>query len=360
MEGSESVTPTNVINNKENAGIDLAKLLCAVLVMIIHIPLLPETSSGSAINSVIQHGIALIAVPFFFICNGFFLEEKSKNGEERKIVKDYLKKMLRLYVIWSIIYFPLSVHSLLEMSGSWTDRLMWYIKRIFLVGSYQHLWYVLAVIIGVAIERYVHQCVKNTERTLIIATGLYLLGLLAQTWFGLIKPLQELWPDLWQILLSVKDIIGTTRNGLFEGFFFICVGRLISEKRTSFGRYAWPLLFFSIVLIYLELYFVNELKLARTYDMMLTTPLAAICLFDVAHNSHFTSRFSYLVRKLSTLMFFTHLWIDAAVNLVLSHINHPMLTSLRFLISLSLTLIISLVIIRGSKWRRLSFLKALY
>lgn len=218
----------------------------------------------------------------------------------------------------------------------------------------------LAVLIGIVVERSINRCIKSTAKTLIVATLLYLFGLLAQTWFGLIKPLEASMPKIWNILLIAKNVIGTTRNGVFEGFFFICFGRLVAEKQLSFGKKALPLLLLSIVAVYCELVFVTEMKLARAHDMMLTSPFMAIFLFDVARNSHLRSQYGFLMRKISSLMYFTHLWVDTIVRGLLSRANQPILISFRFLISLCGTLIVSYVIVIASQKERLRFLKSLY
>lgn len=66
-----------VVKNRIYSGVDLCKLISAVLVVLIHIN---ETGTNLLLNT-ITSCISTIAVPFFFIVSGFFFA----NGLKKQI-----------------------------------------------------------------------------------------------------------------------------------------------------------------------------------------------------------------------------------------------------------------------------------
>ena len=106
------------IKDRHYNAIDLAKFLCAILVVMIHIKPFGKTVSHSLpayLNFGATNYLARIAVPFFFVSAGFLLFRKvtlEHFNYERP--KNYMIRMLRLYAIWSLIFFPISLRRFLQ------------------------------------------------------------------------------------------------------------------------------------------------------------------------------------------------------------------------------------------------------
>ena len=80
-------------------GIDLCKFLCAIMVLIIHVPPFQgEISEGRGyINFFLQEYLCRLAVPFYFISSGFFLFRKMPVDQlDAEVIKGYCFKILRL------------------------------------------------------------------------------------------------------------------------------------------------------------------------------------------------------------------------------------------------------------------------
>lgn len=82
------------------ASIDIAKFFLSLLVVAIHE--MPFVSYSRVVNAFFVNEICRIAVPLFFLSTGFFL---AKKGFETKVIRGYIKKILKMYIVWSGIYF---------------------------------------------------------------------------------------------------------------------------------------------------------------------------------------------------------------------------------------------------------------
>ena len=114
---------------------------------------LPVLGSNIAFVDNMYSVITNLAVPFFFICSGFLLSKKFNNNlydsNNITIIKKSLIKFVKLYVIWSVVYFPLAL-AYYKLNGFTIKyAILDYIRGFFLVGEHYNswiLWYVLATI----------------------------------------------------------------------------------------------------------------------------------------------------------------------------------------------------------------------
>lgn len=137
-------------------GIDIAKFAMSFAVIAIHAPeyLWPEERQYPF---VIDWFIRL-AVPFFFIISGFLIQGKLLNLYSITSKRDYLKtrfiKLIRIWLIWSLIYLPLSLWGYNHEAGSMFDRISNALYDMFFSGHMvyaQPLWFIysMAFIMGI-------------------------------------------------------------------------------------------------------------------------------------------------------------------------------------------------------------------
>ena len=99
------------IENKNYSCIDIIKFLMSFFVVAIHIQ--PFVAFEQLSFYRFYDSMLRLAVPFFFMVTGFFLTKKMKKLPQDKwasVFFDAAKKNLRLYLIWTLIYFPLAVY----------------------------------------------------------------------------------------------------------------------------------------------------------------------------------------------------------------------------------------------------------
>lgn len=103
---------------------------------------LTDNETLQLLNYGIQQWLARIAVPFFFISSGFLLYRKSSlNNFSLDRTKLYVVKLIKLYVIWTIIYFPFRIKSILKDERGIIYGVFTYYRDIIFAGSYVQLWY---------------------------------------------------------------------------------------------------------------------------------------------------------------------------------------------------------------------------
>ena len=129
---------------KEYRALDFSKFVAAFLVAAIHIP--PFEEAAPVFSHEFQQVICRMAVPFFFVCTGYFIGEKiTDKGKVRK----YLFHIIKMYVWWSLLYLIPIIERFWEKKRSAAGNLLELARRFFLIGSYIQLWYLPATVVAV-------------------------------------------------------------------------------------------------------------------------------------------------------------------------------------------------------------------
>lgn len=210
------------MKRKTYEAIDIAKIISAMLVVCIHTFPLADISEQA--NFVLVSILARLAVPFFFISSAYFFFQKIdfnktyRDSANVQVLKRYLKRLLKIYVIWSIIYLPYNF-VLIHNGGFTWMAVIRYIRDFFFTGSYYHLWFLPSLMFAVTLV-YVLVLKLNVKKTIWISSLLYLIGMAG-----------NLYPDAMQsipVISTIYDayisVFVTTRNGLFFGMMFMSLG----------------------------------------------------------------------------------------------------------------------------------------
>lgn len=207
-----------LMNKKNFTGIDCFRLIAAILIITIHTsPLLSFSEMG---DFVLTRVIARVAVPFFFMTTGHFLI--SRYTRDAKPLKAYLIKTLRIYGIAILIYLPINIYN---DYFSMDHLLPNIIKDLVFDGTLYHLWYLPASALGAAIAWYL---VKRFDYAgaLPAAFGLYVIGLLGDSYYGMIETL----PAIHRFYDLVFQVTDYTRNGIFYAPVFIVLGGYMADR----------------------------------------------------------------------------------------------------------------------------------
>ena len=101
----------NYNENKVNyQNLDILKYISAILIMILH--LRPFINFSDQLDLAFNNIITRICVPIFFIITGYFVAKKENNNEN--YIKDYIKKTIPLYLVWSLLYIPIIIGTIIK------------------------------------------------------------------------------------------------------------------------------------------------------------------------------------------------------------------------------------------------------
>lgn len=208
---------------KQFAAVDIAKYVSALLVVCIHT--FPFLEISETFNTYWLGTLCRVAVPFFFTVSGYFFFKKWSESEEENLdnLKAYLFRLFKLYAIWTVIYLP---YTMLDqyIAGFSVMGIVSYIRNFFFTGSYYHLWFLPALMVGTAIVYWLYK-EKGLMTTLKVALGLYIVGYLINVY----TPIWGSIPGINFLFAFFTKIFVTSRNGFFFGPIFIALGLLLSK-----------------------------------------------------------------------------------------------------------------------------------
>lgn len=182
---------------ERNLRLDYFKIFLSLLVVTIHLkPLLPSHDTAAWL---ISNGIARIAVPVFFIINGYYIYSKLDKTKE---LRSYIKYLLIIYLTWSVIYSPYWVS--LDYKKETLLNLLF---------GYYHLWYVPALIVGILFLFLIKKIVHKDNHILIISLLLFLTG--------------------YFINREYHNLFFVYRSGITLAFPFIALGYYIRSEKLE-------------------------------------------------------------------------------------------------------------------------------
>lgn len=203
-------------------ALDRFKLLAAILVIAIHTS--PLTSISPEADFILTRVVARTAVPFFFMVTGYFILPKAVTDRGRALA--YLKRIGLIYVFALILYLPVGFYA-----GHFKDAgIVSVLKMIFLDGTFYHLWYLPALLLGFGIVVLLLRCLP-VPAVGVVCSFLYIIGLFGDSYYGLIPEASVIY-TFYEGLFHVFEY---TRNGLFYAPMFLLLGYLIREHRPSFA-----------------------------------------------------------------------------------------------------------------------------
>jgi surface polysaccharide O-acyltransferase-like enzyme len=279
-------------NTSRKNGIDLFRLIGAFFIMCLH------TSYGS-LNQEYVDCLRLIsrwAVPFYFMATGFFLGPKFENNTlDFKRIEKNVSMLISILIVSSIIYLPIAYRN--------GDNINSIIN--ILTGSYFHLWFIGALIIGYIFIWYLFY-LKKSKNLPYISVFILLLALFTDSY----DQLFNLNYSLSSLLLSIP---------------FMHIGIILSKKETNLISnkllIGLVLLGFVIQFIEAELF----LKLFNynkyTHQFLIGTLVTAVPLFILSSKINLKeNRFSKWGKKHSLIIYLYHPIIYEIMRVVLNKV----------------------------------------
>ena len=231
-----------------NLSLDYFKVFLAFCVVLLHGGWLYDISELAGYLHV--NGFFRIAVPLFFIINGYYFY----NISSLNALKKWSSRVFLLYVIWTIIYLPVMIYSLS-------------LSQVFicLFTGYFVLWYLIAMLVAGLLLFFLK---KYSDKFLILSSFILLfLGYLIQS-IGTMSVFSG-------FIGEVLSWGPFHRNFIFFGFPFMTIGYLIRKNNIDLSfKISILLSLLFLIILFLESY-VNYKLSHKAIDILLS--LSFLC-----------------------------------------------------------------------------------
>jgi serine/alanine racemase len=330
--------------------LNIMKLLMAFFVMVVHFS--PFKTIDPLLHFISIHGFPRIAVPFFFLCSGYLLSEAGKISQER--LKKTLKKLVSLYLFWTLLHLPLIM---IELSHFASNEPSWIsLTRNFLFeGSFLHLWYLLASIIGLVI---ITSLLKwfSIKTVALISLVLFIFGVLGDSYYGFSVGLRGL-SEVMNILFL---FIRTTRNGLFFAPIFLVLGMMLKKTPIHVSNPLLTLLLvMALIISTVEILWLRSLFWARDYNLTFSILPLSLIVFMISLQvkvTFDTTRF----KEFAATLFYIHIGVYILVQLTLSGGDTTYFRNYGFDAFIITLLISSLLTFMIHRFKHIGFIRAYF
>lgn len=288
----------NTIDKEHNYSmIDIWRLIMAYSVISLHSN--PLVSCKSEIITGCAQFFWDMINPFFWVTAGYFLFiSMNKPGVDKEDkIKNYLYKAIKMYVITTLVSFPLTVYGYIESGNSLFSCVLSYIKYFFFVGklynSY-HLGFMLNLIYAVSI-------VLLLVKKQIKEEYIFLIGFLSYTFYeimyiGILN--QSMLSGIFEKAVKVYFFV-FNYGAVFSGLVYVGLGLLIAKHRKYLN--SWISLIGLIIIQILKKY----TGFTITEYMRI---LEVLFLFMILLNIKLPNSKCYLyIRNMCMLIYLSHL-----------------------------------------------------
>lgn len=346
--------------NKELFAIDVFKFICAILVVIIHVS--PFKELNEQLYFFLNNVCTRIAVPFFFVCTGYFIFRKFEiyNIDYNKL-KKVMIKMISLYFLWVIIYIPVQIYDFSQSNASEAD-IKKYLFQVFFNRGYYQFWYLRALFVALIIISILFYFKVSLKKIFLLSFILFFIGLFETSYQKILGYIGFVPNSLIKLIDKIMELIGTTRNGSCFALLFVVIGIIFAWYPIKIK----PLkaLIFTVITFLLmtgEIFLVANLKLQTRYDKFLLMPLVIFFLFSMLLNIK-TKKYAIglILRKLSMWIYFLHYMIYKIVVFINKAYFHVTMKSYTlFFIVIIVTLLLSIILTTLSNTKHFKWLNKL-
>ena len=281
------------------SGPDGFRIIAALMIIMIHTSVL--TSFTETGDFLLTRVVARTAVPFFFMVTGYFVLPKMK-ADSRAVIPS-LVKLSCLYGISILLYLPLNLYSG-QFQGIGPGGLL---KKIFFDGTFYHLWYFPAVILGLLLIL-VFMRFLSLKGCMILSLILYAVGLGGDSYYGLLSaasPVRIFYDGIFRFS-------SYTRNGLFLAPVFLCLGWLLASGKIPAAARSFRGFWIFLILMAAEGLTLHHFNLQRHDSMYLFLIPCMYCLFAWLLTRHWPA--GPACRDISLIIYMIHPWVIVLVR----------------------------------------------
>lgn len=275
-------------------SIDFIKFLMAFCVIAIHTN--PLINCDSRLVLSIYDSVVELAVPFFFIVSGFLMAKKFDGKNNTAIIYKQMKKILKMYLLWNLIYSPLEIYHSMSSGIPLVKEVFFYIRDFIFVGQHYNswpLWYLLSSVYGFVLIYILTIKQTSTLNMFLISLGIMFISF----GFDSIVAIEGLSGILYAIQRIIRISIANGR--ILQGLFFIPLGLILAKKELKLS-YAMVLFVFG---------FLGNCLFNGFWGSFFLV-ICSVGLFRMILSVRLSYRTTWIgLRKASTIIYLIHMYI---------------------------------------------------
>lgn len=274
-----------------NQLVDVFRVILILMVIAIHVGVFPNSLVLSFFT---VDGFFRIAVPIFFIINGYYFQT---NVTDLNLFKRWMSRVLVLFISWQVIYLPMYI----PYDGLNARHLAVFLSEI--IFGYHHLWYISAMAIGGIILYYL----KDFRYGLYLSLGLFILGTLLQY--------SRVFINVDSVYYKILSQYWIFRNGLFFGFPMMYFGSYIARNnliQKLSVKFSLLVLMVGLLLLgaelnfsYITIFNKNTYHIDFICSLLIVCPMLFVTLMK-NHGSYFKGFDTKKLALLTGAMYFVH------------------------------------------------------
>lgn len=325
-------------------AIDVMKYIMAFCVIAIHTTPLKDIDNDTI--SRLYEAAVSIAVPFFFLSSGYLIGRKIQNKKEVDdvLVERQQKKIIRYYVIWTMVYLPLTIWGFYKAGDGFIKSLIQFIRNMLFRGENYYswpLWYLLSAVYGLTVLKLLVGRQKETKKFDFYSIVIICFCMFMHFATDYIVNLNTTNNVVMMFSLLLEKTIGEGR--LFSGVYYILLGNLIAKSEYHIDK------------IYLLAIFIASYLIVAFTSFLPIKVIMCITFFLLVISFKVTGNGIYF-RRTSTIMYYTHMIVFFALNIIA---NKEMYGWIGFAFCCSVTNILAYVLNTG-KFKDYKLLRILF
>lgn len=331
----------NIESRKLYSGIDLFKLIAAVLVVLLH----TIETTGWYSNEV-KFVFTRLAVPFFFIASGFFFYNGlSKSNNKKTYLFKYEKNIFKIFAIYALVlYLPFTIVSYIQNNpnAGFMKIVLLLVRRVLVIGPGPY-WYLVALIWSTI---FLYIC--HGKKDFLLKAAI-VIGLLLNICYSCFQGILSQFHIFRMFFKLVYFVYSWEYNFFMFGIPFAGIGFLIAKKKLSWSKEISIFILVISTVLRIAEYNMQLLfpgKFWETNSLSVAFILQAVAFFMLAKTLelNWKSKTSLSIRQLSSWIYFTHVIILYNIlNPILSrYTNIPLYSGVMILPKLLIVLMICL------------------
>lgn len=296
-------------------NIDILKYILSLFIVMIHV--------GWSVDTPFLR----ISVPTFFVISSYLFFSKLENKPSDVILlKKFLKRASLLYLFWFVVLLPTTLIIRQWLDYGFIDISKKIIYGIFFKATFPASWYLSAYMIGITIAYYMR---KLPKLLLFLGVISFVICCLTTNYFYLLDNV-----PFGKTLQRVSDIYNLYYS-FPVGILFIYFGMNISKLLKLNMRYIVGLFLLGVVLLYLESSYTSYFELRKCDDcyfsLIILAPVLVAFVLKL-NNARITVKTSGYLRKMSTIIYCTHLTVVSILNRIIIGLDSYQCFILTFII----------------------------